>query len=176
MASGVHRCAQLTGTDGGPGLPVPMQVADIAGASYGAQAVLAALLARERSGRGAHIELSLAECVLQWLGVVDRTGSLAPPATLVLETADGERVLVQAIMHFHPRLAELVDAVPGCEDSRSIHATDRETRPTVRGGGATRVPFALTCRVVGRSARGWCARGARPSCRRGALAPTARAS
>jgi crotonobetainyl-CoA:carnitine CoA-transferase CaiB-like acyl-CoA transferase len=105
----------LTGTDGEPGFPVPMQVADIAGASYAAQGVLAALLARERTGHGTHIELSLAECVLQWLGVVDRSGTLAPPSTLVLDTADDMRVLVQPIMHFHARLAALVAAVPGFE-------------------------------------------------------------
>jgi crotonobetainyl-CoA:carnitine CoA-transferase CaiB-like acyl-CoA transferase len=106
---------ELSGGEGDFGFPIPMQVADIAGASYGAQAVLAALLQRERTGRGAHVELSLAECLLQWLGVVDRSGTLAPPATMVLDTSDGERVLVQPIMHFHPRFAELVAAVEGCE-------------------------------------------------------------
>jgi crotonobetainyl-CoA:carnitine CoA-transferase CaiB-like acyl-CoA transferase len=106
---------ELTGTEGQPGLPVPMQVADIAGASYAAQAVLAALLARERSGRGSHIDLSLAECVMQWLGVVDRSGSLAPPSTMVLEADGGERLLVQPIMHFHARFASLVSTVPGFE-------------------------------------------------------------
>jgi crotonobetainyl-CoA:carnitine CoA-transferase CaiB-like acyl-CoA transferase len=105
----------LTGEGQEPGMPVPVQVADIAGASYAAQAVLAALLARERTGRGAHVELSLLECVLQWLGVVDRSGTLAPPATMVVEAADGERLLVQPIMHFHPRFAALVAAVPGHE-------------------------------------------------------------
>lgn len=120
---------ELTGRDGEPGLPVPMQVADIAGASYGAQAVLAGLLARERTGAGTHVELSLAECLLQWLGVVDRSGTLAPPATLVLDTADGGRVLVQAIMHFHPRLAALVSAVPGCETfAADERFADRESR------------------------------------------------
>jgi CoA:oxalate CoA-transferase len=125
---------ELTGRDGEFGMPVPMQVADIAGASYGAQAVLAALLARERSGVGTHIELSLAECVLQWLGVVDRSGSLAPPATLVLETADGGRVLVQAIMHFHPRFAALVAAVAGCEGfADDERFADRDGRSRNRG-------------------------------------------
>jgi crotonobetainyl-CoA:carnitine CoA-transferase CaiB-like acyl-CoA transferase len=109
---------ELTGTGGDFGFPIPMQVADIAGASYGAQGVLAALLQRERTGRGAHVELSLAECLMQWLGVVDRSGTLAPPATMVLDTADGERVLVQPIMHFHPRFAELVANVDGCESFR----------------------------------------------------------
>jgi formyl-CoA transferase len=120
---------ELTGEGGEPGFPVPLQVADIAGASYAAQAVLAGLLARERSGVGTHIELSLAECVLQWLGVVDRSGTLAAPSTLLLDTADGERVLVQAIMHFHPRLAALVSAVAGCEGfADDPRFADRTTR------------------------------------------------
>jgi CoA:oxalate CoA-transferase len=120
---------ELTGSDGEAGLPIPMQVADIAGASYAAQAVLAALLARERSGHGAHIELSLAECVMQWLGVVDRSGTLAPPSTLILETSDARSVLVQAIMHFHPRLAELVAKVPGNEGfATDARFADRESR------------------------------------------------
>jgi crotonobetainyl-CoA:carnitine CoA-transferase CaiB-like acyl-CoA transferase len=120
---------ELTGRDGQPGAPVPMQVADIAGASYAAQAVLAALLARERTGRGAHVELSLVECVLQWLGVIDRAGTLLPPATLVLEAAGGEPVLVQPIMHFHPRFAALVAAVPGCEGfAEDPRFADRDRR------------------------------------------------
>jgi CoA:oxalate CoA-transferase len=120
---------ELTGRDGEPGLPVPLQVCDIAGGSYAAQAVLAALLARERSGRGTHIDLSLAECVLQWLGVIDRSGTMAPPATLVLEASDGGRLLVQAIMHFHPRLAALVAAVPGHEEfAADPRFADRESR------------------------------------------------
>jgi crotonobetainyl-CoA:carnitine CoA-transferase CaiB-like acyl-CoA transferase len=138
---------ELTGSDGQPGLPVPMQVADIAGASYAAQAVLAALLARERTGRGSHIDLSLAECVMQWLGVVDRSGTLAPPSTMVLEAEGGERVLVQPIMHFHARFASLVSAVPGFEGfaadarfadrgGRVVHRDDYEA--TVRAAFRTR--------------------------------------
>jgi crotonobetainyl-CoA:carnitine CoA-transferase CaiB-like acyl-CoA transferase len=120
---------ELTGTDGQPGLPVPMQVADIAGASYAAQAVLAALLSRERTGRGSHIELSLAECVLQWLSVIDRSGTLRPPSTMVLDAADGAQVLVQPIMHFHPRFASLVAAVPGYESfAADDRFSDRESR------------------------------------------------
>jgi CoA:oxalate CoA-transferase len=131
----------LTGGPDGPGPPVPLQIADLAAGVYATQAVLAALLARERTGRGSHIDLSMLECLLQWLGVVDRIGTLAPPATLVVETADGRHLLVQAIMHFHPRLAELIDTIPGCEGfaaderfadrfSRAAHRDDYET--TVR--------------------------------------------
>ena len=120
---------ELTGTSDEPGLPVPVQVADIAGAAYATQAVLAGLLARERSGEGTHIDVSMLECLLQWLGVVDRAGTLDPPATMLLEAADGERLLVQPIMHFHPPFAALVATVPGCEGfAEDPRFTDRPTR------------------------------------------------
>jgi crotonobetainyl-CoA:carnitine CoA-transferase CaiB-like acyl-CoA transferase len=120
---------ELTGAGGELGPPIPMQVCDIAGASYAAQAVLAGLLHRERTGQGSHSDLSLVECVLQWLGVVDRSGTLAPPATIVLEAAAGERLLAQPIMHFHPKFAALVEAVPGCEGFASDpRFADRDSR------------------------------------------------
>jgi CoA:oxalate CoA-transferase len=94
---------------------IPMPISDIAGGSLAAQAVLAALYARERSGQGCHIDLSLLEAILQWLSVGDRTGTLAPPSTLVLEGSDGLRLLVQTTLHFQERLMTLVAAVPGFE-------------------------------------------------------------
>jgi CoA:oxalate CoA-transferase len=90
------------------GTPIPLTVGDLSGAAYGAIAVCGALYARERTGRGCHVELSLAECLLQWLAVGDRTGTLAPPTTLVLETADHERLLVQTPMHMRAKLLALV--------------------------------------------------------------------
>ena len=146
---------ELTGHDGEPGMPIPMQVADIAGASYATQAVLAGLLARERSGRGTHVELSMAECVLQWLGVVDRSGTLAPPATLVLEAAGGERMLVQAIMHFHPKFAALVAAVPGLRGLRRRSPLRRPRGPAraprrVRGDRPPGRPHPAAGRMAGR--------------------------
>jgi crotonobetainyl-CoA:carnitine CoA-transferase CaiB-like acyl-CoA transferase len=90
------------------GTPIPLTVGDLAGAAHAATAVSAALYARERTGRGCHIELSLAECLVQWLTVGDRGGTLAPPTTLVLETSDGERLLVQTPMHMRAKLLALV--------------------------------------------------------------------
>ncbi|HVM64502.1 MAG TPA: CoA transferase, partial [Acidimicrobiales bacterium] len=90
------------------GSPVPLTVGDLAGAAHAATAISAALYARERSGRGCRIELSLAECLLQWLTVGDRGGTLAPPTTLVLTTSDGERLLVQTPMHMRAKLLALV--------------------------------------------------------------------
>ncbi|HZP27751.1 MAG TPA: CaiB/BaiF CoA-transferase family protein [Acidimicrobiia bacterium] len=106
---------ELTGPPGSFGLPVPIQVADLVGGAYAAQAVVAALYARERTGRGTHADVSMAECLLGWLEITDRQRTLAPPTTLVLATADGESLLVQTTMHFADRFVELMAAVPGCE-------------------------------------------------------------
>jgi len=95
------------------GAPVPFTVADLTGAATAAQAVLAALFARERTGRGCHVDLSLAECLMQWLGVTDRTGTLSPPITLVMDCSDGGTVLVQTPMHFRARLLALLAETPG---------------------------------------------------------------
>jgi crotonobetainyl-CoA:carnitine CoA-transferase CaiB-like acyl-CoA transferase len=95
------------------GAPLPLTVADLTGGATAVQAVLAALYARERTGQGCHIDLSLAECLAQWLAVTDRSGSLSPPTTLVLKGSDGEAILVQTPMHFRARLLALVAETPG---------------------------------------------------------------
>jgi crotonobetainyl-CoA:carnitine CoA-transferase CaiB-like acyl-CoA transferase len=96
------------------GTPVPLTVGDLSGAAHGVQGILAALYARERTGLGCHLELSLAECLLQWLAVTDRGGTLAPPTTLVLTAADGEKLLVQTPMHMRARFLALLGEVDGC--------------------------------------------------------------
>jgi crotonobetainyl-CoA:carnitine CoA-transferase CaiB-like acyl-CoA transferase len=98
----------FTGAVAMRGTPIPLTVGDLAGAAHGATAICAALFARERTGRGCHIELSLAECLLQWLTVGDRGGTLAPPTTLVLATSDGARILLQTPMHMRAKLLALV--------------------------------------------------------------------
>lgn len=92
----------------GQSLPMPLAAADIAGGSYAAQGVLAALVARGRSGVGAHIEVSLSAALAQWIAVADRQMTLAPPNTLVLAGSDGERFLVQAPLRFAARLLEVL--------------------------------------------------------------------
>jgi formyl-CoA transferase len=92
--------------------PIPLTVADISGGAAGAQAILAALFARERSGFGCHLELSLVETLLQWLLVSDRTGTLRSPATILAEGSDGARFIVQTTLHFRDRLLEVLDAEP----------------------------------------------------------------
>jgi crotonobetainyl-CoA:carnitine CoA-transferase CaiB-like acyl-CoA transferase len=119
------------------GFPVPLPVADLVAGSTAAHGVLAALVARERTGRGSHVEISMLEALLGWLTVGDRQRTLRPPTTLVVEASDGVDVLVQTALHFQPRLAEMLSAIPGCEtlttderfatrDSRQLHRADYE--------------------------------------------------
>jgi crotonobetainyl-CoA:carnitine CoA-transferase CaiB-like acyl-CoA transferase len=105
---------ELSERNGLDPVPMPIPVADLAGASTATQAVLAALYARERTGRGGRIDISLLEALLPWV-VINRQASVAPPVTQVVVGSDGERFLVQAPMHFHSRLLLLVGDVPGCE-------------------------------------------------------------
>jgi CoA:oxalate CoA-transferase len=88
--------------------PIACQIADFAGGNAAAQGVLAALFARERTGVGCHIELTLVECVLQWLLGCDRNGWLRSPNTILATGSDGGRFVVQTTMHFRERLATLL--------------------------------------------------------------------
>jgi crotonobetainyl-CoA:carnitine CoA-transferase CaiB-like acyl-CoA transferase len=88
--------------------PVPCQIADLAGGTAAAHAVLAALYSRERTGTGSTIELSLVECLLSWLGGVDKTGTLRSPNTVLATGSDGGRFVVQTTLHFRARLASLL--------------------------------------------------------------------
>lgn len=96
--------------------PVAIPVADLAGASAATQAVLAALYARQTTGRGCRIDVSLFEALLPWVAI-NRQASVGPPITQVVVGNDGLRFLVQAPMHFHRRLLQLVREVPGCGDA-----------------------------------------------------------
>lgn len=85
-------------------LPMPLQAGDIAGGAAASQGILAAIVARERSGTGSHIEVSLSGALTQWMAVTDRMLTLKPPVTLVLTGGDGERFLVQVPLRFAAQL------------------------------------------------------------------------
>jgi crotonobetainyl-CoA:carnitine CoA-transferase CaiB-like acyl-CoA transferase len=124
--AGAVELAQQSGLTG----PVPIQIADLAGGNAAAQAILAALYARAQDGKGRHIELSLVECVLPWLSVVDRSGTLRSPNTITAAGSDGGSFLVQTPLHFRSRLADLLDLT--YEDSERYAAQLRAafaTRP-----------------------------------------------
>lgn len=73
----------ITGTEESPakaGIPV----ADIAGGMYAYSGILAALLARQRSGEGAVLEVSLFTALVEWMGYplyYTKYGGQAPPRT-----------------------------------------------------------------------------------------------
>lgn len=101
--------------DTAPGLP-PIQVADLAAGALGAVTqILAALLARERTGRGARLVVSMThrahDLVAHRVGGDPRprllTGGLACYA--VYETADGRHLTVGALeLPFFARLCEVL--------------------------------------------------------------------
>jgi alpha-methylacyl-CoA racemase len=101
-------------TDTAPALP-PVQVADIAGgALYAVVEILAALLERERTGRGRHITVSMTQnahrlAAHRLHGEPERTltGDLA--CYRIYETSDGRFLTVAALeTKFWRRLCELV--------------------------------------------------------------------
>jgi crotonobetainyl-CoA:carnitine CoA-transferase CaiB-like acyl-CoA transferase/RimJ/RimL family protein N-acetyltransferase len=57
----------ITGAADGPPMKVGVAVADIAAGLFASSAILAALLERERTGRGRHVQVSLLDAQLAWL-------------------------------------------------------------------------------------------------------------
>lgn len=103
-------------SDTAPALP-PVQIADLAAGALGAvNAILAALLARERTGEGAHVVVSMTHGAHD---LVAHRGAGEPVARLltgglacyaVYETADGRHLTVGALEPvFFARLCELVE-------------------------------------------------------------------
>jgi crotonobetainyl-CoA:carnitine CoA-transferase CaiB-like acyl-CoA transferase len=88
--------------------PVPAQIADLAGGTAASQAILAALYQRVRTGIGTDISIALTDALMPWLSIVDRTGTMRSPGTIVATGSDGVRFVVQTPMHFRARLAALL--------------------------------------------------------------------
>lgn len=118
---------ELMETWSGVALPMPVQMGDVAGGAVAAQGVLAALVARSRTGVGAHVQVSLSGALRQWMAVTDRTGTLRSPATLVLTGSDGVRFLVQTPMRFAAKLLELLEMDPATPRTDIAEAAARAT-------------------------------------------------
>jgi len=88
---------------------MPITVADIAGASAATTAVLGALIARDKSGNGTHVDISLFEAVLPWI-FVNRRASLAPPVTQMAQGSDGQSLESVLGSHFE-RVGQAIDEV-----------------------------------------------------------------
>ena len=64
IIQGVSGLMSVTGFEGGEPVRVGIPIADLVTGLFGAYGVLAALQARERTGRGQHIQTSLLECMV----------------------------------------------------------------------------------------------------------------
>ncbi|HKX95392.1 MAG TPA: CoA transferase [Methylibium sp.] len=115
----------VSGEPGGPpaqnfGLPA----ADLCGSMYALSSTLAALLQRERTGSGQHLDVALADCVLHWMNPrlgayrADGAGSLErqrastqlKPAYGSFRCRDGQHLSVAALEdHFWARLCGVLD-------------------------------------------------------------------
>jgi crotonobetainyl-CoA:carnitine CoA-transferase CaiB-like acyl-CoA transferase len=118
------------------GRPVVLgfEVADITSALNSVIAIQAALLAREKSGEGQYVDISMLDCVVALLhnsiGPYLETGEVPAVNTLhttphydIFETADGE-YLVIGIAHEDWFWNELCDAF-GMEDAKGLNTIER---------------------------------------------------
>ncbi|MEK7269576.1 MAG: CoA transferase [Planctomycetota bacterium] len=108
----------------GAGARVPVtQVADLAGSLAAVSSIMAALVERQRTGRGRHVQISISEAAHSWLPVAlgelraegrDPSGSTRwwngrHPFYRLYETADGGRLAVAALEK--PVALSLLDAL-----------------------------------------------------------------
>ena len=115
---------------GQPAGPVPAQIADLAGGTAASQAILAAIYHRSRTGEGTHITIALTDALSAWLSIVDRTGTMRSPGTIVATGSDGQRFVIQTPMHFRDRLATLLGLEYAATEAYAQQVRDRmATRP-----------------------------------------------
>jgi len=124
--------------EGGPVQSVGLPVADLCGAMYALSSTLAALLQRQHTGRGQHLDVSLTDCAMHWLNprlgtyreagavsiAAQRELALVRPAYGVFLCCDGRHISVAALEdHFWLRLCHALDLSPfDGEAHRAIHA------------------------------------------------------
>ena len=97
----------LLGPAGAPPVPPGLQLADIAAGTLAAARILAALVARERTGEGAYLDLSVLDTLVGWLatlgsGVASAGASPGPmsgvfPCYRTYRAADGRWLAVGAL-------------------------------------------------------------------------------
>ncbi len=107
-----------------------LAIADMAGGSFAATAVLAALHERERTGKGVSLDLSLFEAAFFWCAMRHTlTGEVDPKAHIfpvndVFETGDGKRLTLGILeQHFWDNFLQFAPALAGEE-----YSTDEKRR------------------------------------------------
>jgi crotonobetainyl-CoA:carnitine CoA-transferase CaiB-like acyl-CoA transferase len=76
VAQGMGGIMAVTGVPGGPPVKAGVPVVDLGTGMFGALGILAAYIAREKTGKGQHIDTSLLDCAVA-LGLIDGSDYLA---------------------------------------------------------------------------------------------------
>lgn len=139
---------QTARPDTGPVLP-GFQLADLSGALYAALGITGALYARERTGRGRFLDISMTDCALSFhtfLHGMIRAGDPAAPGDSTLtgahpcygiyETADGRHLAVGAL---EPKFWAAFCATIGCPELAADGLTTGAEAATVRAQVAARL-------------------------------------
>ncbi len=124
----------LKGSDGRPVNP-GLEVADVTAGLEAAIAILAALLARDKTGRGQYLDISMLDCVVSIQPMQSGTYfsmGQAPPTNMtdfcphyrVFDTADDD-FLVMGIVHEDWFWNNLCDVLEGFEDVRDLKHPQR---------------------------------------------------
>jgi len=126
---GVSGMLSLCGSPDGPPAPgVALPIADLSAGMFATIGILAALQARQRTGEGQLIDVSMTDGLLSWVGtylpehdrgMVSKKKKMCRPAYGVFRTGDAQFITIGAIEdHFWKRLLavlELSDALGGPE-------------------------------------------------------------
>jgi crotonobetainyl-CoA:carnitine CoA-transferase CaiB-like acyl-CoA transferase len=135
----------MTGPKDGQPYRSGIPVGDIAGSMYASQSVLAALHARDRSGEGQYIDVSMAEGLISWLTVragytfatgepYPRTGNQMDEVVPygLYETADSYIAIAAVQDHHWDRLCDAIERPELATDERFVDmASRREHRDAV---------------------------------------------
>lgn len=113
----------LNGVAGGPPIPPGVPIADLAGGTLAAVAILGALVGRARSGQGAYLDVSMLDAAVSWIapmmgavaglgqnprGRMPLSGKLA--CYNVYETADGKFISLGALEpHFWTGFCQAIE-------------------------------------------------------------------
>lgn len=161
VAQAMGGIMSVTGTADGPPVKVGVPAADMAGGVFASQAIIAALFARERTGRGQRVDVSLLDSLLSFQVVPlsmflasgrspQRLGSAAPYAAPneAFETSDGH-VMVAA--YTAKRWPALCDALghPELATDRRFDTNDKRVR------GRTELRGVLEPLFAGRTTDDW---------------------
>jgi len=143
-AAGVLAVSGVPG--GGPAQSFGLPVADLCGAMYALSSTLAALLQRQHTGQGQHLDVALADCALHWMnprlgawrssGDADleaqREATLVKAAYGAFLCRDGKHLSVAALEdHFWVRLCEALDLSPYGDAAFRSHGARKKVAPAI---------------------------------------------